>query len=325
MDWLDLQRFITSLIMPLPFGLGLAVVGLVLVWLLRARRAGLLLVSTGLALLGLASSPGVAESLMASLEAAYPPRAAAACRPADAIVVLGGAIQPLVEDDVRPRLRRGSDRVWEAARLYRAGCAPRVVVSAGGPIEPPLRASETEAIASLLADLGVPRSALVMEAQESQYAGQRHLQPGAVETAGSRPGAFGHLRLASAAGGGAVRARGFRGGAGGGGLSVGWDLSRVGMCDSECGGAGGDGVGGEGVLGVLDTVGRRAASLGATLGSPWATPPHAIWPGVVLGCAGLQTRQVSRLVEGAAGLARSRGAERPSHRSHRRDGAPSLC
>jgi uncharacterized SAM-binding protein YcdF (DUF218 family) len=163
MDGLDLQRLLTSLIMPLPLGLGLAIIGLILLW--RARRVGWLLIGSGVGVIALASSPLVAEALMASLEQAYPPQAAAQCRPADAIVLLGGAVQPLVAGDARPRLQRGSDRVWEAARLYRAGCAPRVLVSAGGVIEPPLRAPETEAIAALLVDLGVPRAALVLEAE----------------------------------------------------------------------------------------------------------------------------------------------------------------
>ncbi|WP_295429688.1 YdcF family protein [uncultured Thiodictyon sp.] len=163
MDWLALQRLLTTPVMPLPLGLGLAFFGLVLLWYPRARRAGSLLVVGGLPVIGLASSPLVAESLMASLEGAYPPRDAAACPAADAIVLLGGAVRPRVEGDVRARLHGGSDRVWEAARLYHAGCAPRVVVSAGGRIEPPLQEPETEAIAQLLTGLGVPRSALLLE------------------------------------------------------------------------------------------------------------------------------------------------------------------
>lgn len=62
-------------------------------------------------------------------------------RPADRVlpdcyqaVVLGGAVQPLLVGEERPRLHRDSDRVWEAARLWHAGCAPRVLVSAGGKV-----------------------------------------------------------------------------------------------------------------------------------------------------------------------------------------------
>ncbi len=142
LDGLDLQRLITALIMPLPFGLMLAGVGLVV----------------------LAALPGVAQALMAALERPYPPRPAAACLLADAIVVLGGAVQPLLVVDERPRLHRDSDRVWDAARPWHAGCAPRVLVSAGGKVEPPVAATESQTIAALLTNLKVPATALVLEA-----------------------------------------------------------------------------------------------------------------------------------------------------------------
>ena len=73
--------------------------------------------------------------------------------------------------DERPRLHRGSDRVWEAARLWHAGCAPRVLVSAGGQVEPPVAATESQAIAALLTDLGVPATALVREADSRNTQG----------------------------------------------------------------------------------------------------------------------------------------------------------
>ena len=39
-DWLDLQRLATALVMPLPLGLLLGLAGLALVWRVRWRRAG---------------------------------------------------------------------------------------------------------------------------------------------------------------------------------------------------------------------------------------------------------------------------------------------
>jgi len=163
MDWLDLQRLLTSLVMPLPFGLALAVLGALLWWYRQSKPLWAWLVGAGFVVIWLGSTPLVAQWLLLPLERAYPPRFAAECRPAQAIVLLGGAVQPLVAGDLRGRLHRGSDRVWEAARLYHAGCAPLVVVSAGGLVEPPQRARETEAIAALLLDLGIPASSLVLE------------------------------------------------------------------------------------------------------------------------------------------------------------------
>jgi uncharacterized SAM-binding protein YcdF (DUF218 family) len=171
LDGLDLQRLVTALIMPLPLGLVLAGMGLVVLAVSRWRRCGVLLVGGGLAMVLLASLPAVARTLMAELERPYPPRPAAECPRADAIVVLGGAVQPWLVGDERPRLHRGSDRVWEAARLWHAGCAPRVLVSAGGKVEPPVVAAESLAIGAVLTDLGVPAAALVLEADSRNTQG----------------------------------------------------------------------------------------------------------------------------------------------------------
>lgn len=171
MGLLDLQRLVTALMMPLALGLGLVLVGGLIRGGKAARRLGALLAGSGIGLVWVAALPFTAQYLMGKLESAYPPMAATDCPRADAILVLGGALQPLLEGDVTPRLNRGSDRVWVAARLYRAGCAARIVVSAGGVMGPPLRAPETEAIAGFLVDLGVPVSALVLEAESRNTRG----------------------------------------------------------------------------------------------------------------------------------------------------------
>lgn len=185
MDWLDLQRLLTSLILPLPLGLGLSALGLLLLWRLRSRWAGALLIGFGVGVIALAATPLVAERLMGSLEAPYPPLVAADCPRADAIVLLGGAMRPRLRDDLRPRLHRGSDRIWEAARLYRAGCAPLLVVSAGGGVEPPFRGSEIDGIADLLGDLGVPRQALLLEAESRNTQGNAAFSRAILEPLGA--------------------------------------------------------------------------------------------------------------------------------------------
>jgi uncharacterized SAM-binding protein YcdF (DUF218 family) len=183
-DWLDLQRLATALVMPLPLGLLIALFGLVLVW--RLRWLGVLGVGLGLGLIGVCALPVVADGLLGRLESAYPPQAAEACAPADAIVVLGGAVRPRLIADVRARLHWGSDRVWEAARLYHAGCAPLVVVSAGGKIVPPIAEVEAEAIAGLLIELGVPRSALRLERASRNTLGNAHFSRALLSPTGAR-------------------------------------------------------------------------------------------------------------------------------------------
>ena len=107
MDGLDLQRLITALLMPLPLGLLLAGAGLILLAATRWRRGGWLLAVGGLAWILLAALPEVSRTLMAGLEQPYPPRPAAACPRAEAIVLLGGAMQPLLAGEARGRLHRG--------------------------------------------------------------------------------------------------------------------------------------------------------------------------------------------------------------------------
>ena len=109
-----------------------------------AAFAGLWFVSTPLCmvLLGL------------PLEAPYLATEAAETLPqADAIVVLGGGM--LYAKDFRyPDMNDAADRVWHAARLYKAGKAPLVVLSG---------TKELEAAAPLLRDLGVPEEAILVD------------------------------------------------------------------------------------------------------------------------------------------------------------------
>ena len=83
---------------------------------------------------------------------------------ADAIVVLGGAVVPAKKAS-RPGygLTSASDRVWQAAALYRAGKARWLLVAAGGVPDFQGQQVEAEAIAEMLVVLGVPRSALLLE------------------------------------------------------------------------------------------------------------------------------------------------------------------
>lgn len=171
MSLLELRRLLTSLLMPLPVGLGLALAGgaaaLYLGGRPRLRRGARLLALAGLLLIWLAAMPWTAQSLMRGLESDYPPRPSAACgganAPVDAIVLLGGAVAPPLLGDLRGRLHGGSDRVREAARLFHAGCAPKVLISAGGEWKPPVIGTEAQEIVDLLGEWGVPAEALIVE------------------------------------------------------------------------------------------------------------------------------------------------------------------
>ncbi len=68
-----------------------------------------------------------------------------------------------------PHLVEGADRVWLAARLYRAKVAPRIVVAGGGYMAEPHNPATTEAagMRQFLVDLGVPADAIVDESKSN--------------------------------------------------------------------------------------------------------------------------------------------------------------
>lgn len=192
MDLIDLRRLLTRLVMPLPVGLGLAIgaggAALMLGRFPRLQRVAITLVAIGVILVWIAAMPWTANALMRGLEATYPPRLTAcggAAQPVDAIVVLGGAIAPQLIGDTRGRLHRGSDRLREAALLFHAGCAPRLLASAGGGVEPPATASEADAIRTFFAELGIPAAALIVEDQ-SRTTGENALYSARVLRFGER-------------------------------------------------------------------------------------------------------------------------------------------
>lgn len=145
-------------------------VGVVLWLAMRAmgwrRLAGTVL---GLAILQtlILSFPPMSGMLVARLEAKA--RSLTAGNPAccyEAIVVLGGGIAPAAPPHTtQPELTEGSDRIWQAARLYHAGAAPKIIVSGGSFIERQggPATTEAEAMRRFLLDLGVPNDAIVSE------------------------------------------------------------------------------------------------------------------------------------------------------------------
>ena len=145
----------------------LALLGALLAWGLvwRGRlRAGLSLALLCLGGLWAVSTPWVAWALALPLESRHPPVPAAASPAADAVLVLGGAMQA-ARPPGQPHLGFGSaaDRVWHAAALYRAGKARWVLVSGGNKPGDEDVVPEAEAMAVVLRALGVPASALRLE------------------------------------------------------------------------------------------------------------------------------------------------------------------
>ncbi|MEX0450078.1 YdcF family protein [Spiribacter sp. 221] len=108
------------------------------------------------------SMPATSERLRAGLESQYDYLAVEQVPEGDAIVVLGGAFS---RDAAWPYPSAGGsvDRYWHGARLYRAGRAPKIILSGGRHPDRPDDLSEAEAGAQFLGDMGVPGEALLLD------------------------------------------------------------------------------------------------------------------------------------------------------------------
>jgi len=159
---LGLGKLLAQLVLPLSAALAGMALALLALALGRRRAAAAVLALAG-ACLWLASLPALADRLAAALESVHPATPLAEIATADAILLLGGATRPALPPREFPELSEAGDRVVYAARLFRAGKAPLVVVSGGrlpwqgeGP-------AEAAGIGALLELLGVPQGAIVRE------------------------------------------------------------------------------------------------------------------------------------------------------------------
>jgi uncharacterized SAM-binding protein YcdF (DUF218 family) len=150
-----------------PLGLGLL---LILGGALLSRwRAGLGrgLVAVGALGLWTCATPWMGHTLMAGLEAPFPPQEATSVPKAEAIVVLGGGLTPPAGRRTHADLNDAADRLWHAARLYRTDVAPRIIASGGAlPWRTP-GAPSAPAMEALMTSWGVPADAILREAKST--------------------------------------------------------------------------------------------------------------------------------------------------------------
>lgn len=161
---------------------------------LRFRRASQALLILALAGLWTASSPVFANWLCYHVESRYPPRPPQDYPDADVVIVLGGILAQPLPPRIEPDVGATADRILFAWRLYRAGKAPQILISGGNLPWTTAAASEARLIADLLVELGVPRSALVLEEssrntrenaqQTAAIFSARHWRSGLIVTSG---------------------------------------------------------------------------------------------------------------------------------------------
>ena len=160
-------KYLTFLLMP-PASLAVGTILGLLLLALGWRRLGWAAILTASVVTSILAWPPLGDTLLGYVEdqARIAEKATPRCC-YDAIVVLGGGIAPAIppERDF-PSLTESSDRIWVAARLYKQGVAPRIIVSGGGFLSSNGPATtEAEAMRRFLVELGVPDSAIVSEGQ----------------------------------------------------------------------------------------------------------------------------------------------------------------
>lgn len=158
-----LTKVFSLLIFPLSLGLVTVVCGLgaLRFW----RRGGVLLILLGVSIVWVPATPAFSIWVRGALEHLYPPQAVETVPTADAIVVLGGSVSPAIPPRIYPDLNSAADRVLHAARLYKAGKAPLVIVSSGALPWHKKGLPEAPAMRQLLTEWGVPQEAIVNETE----------------------------------------------------------------------------------------------------------------------------------------------------------------
>lgn len=147
-----LNKVVWFFLNPLTLFLVIAAIGVVLA--ARRCRIGLWFAGFGIAALWFFSTPTCFLMLGLPLERPYiGSQKVESLSGADAVVVLGGGISK-AESMEYPDMNESADRVWHAARIWKAGKAPLVVVSGS---------NDLKSTVPLLLDFGVPRDAIVVD------------------------------------------------------------------------------------------------------------------------------------------------------------------
>jgi uncharacterized SAM-binding protein YcdF (DUF218 family) len=144
-----------------PAGSTIALLVLCLVLMARDQRrlaAATLLVA--LCWGWVAATPIVAERLIGAIERQFPPVALDETPTADVAILLGGTLNEPIPPRVAIELAKGSSRILQAARLYRAGKVKKILVVGGNRPWETNPVPEAEYMRAMLVEWGVPTEAI---------------------------------------------------------------------------------------------------------------------------------------------------------------------
>jgi uncharacterized SAM-binding protein YcdF (DUF218 family) len=157
--FLFLSKLLPLFFYPLGLSSLLLLLALVMIWRRRSRLA-MIPITSALLILFLGSNALISGALVSSLEWQNLPQE---LPQADAIVVLGGCTQSATYPRPWIEVTDAGDRVLYAAKLYRAGKAPKIILS-GGRIEWLGKGpSEAADMTELIATMGVPTTAVLQD------------------------------------------------------------------------------------------------------------------------------------------------------------------
>jgi uncharacterized SAM-binding protein YcdF (DUF218 family) len=129
-------------------------------WLIKSKLTPAF-ISAALIILFLSGNTWVSNWLAQSLEWQNIPKGELPT--ADAIVILGGGIRSKAYPRPDVDFSEAGDRVWYGASLYRAGKAPKIIVSGGRIIWKGGGKPESEDLTNLLVTMGVPKVDIIPE------------------------------------------------------------------------------------------------------------------------------------------------------------------
>lgn len=147
-----------------PVGLAclLIIVALIVLW--RSKRWATFVLVAALVVLWLGGNRVVMMSLVSSLEWRYTPPPT--LPDLDVVVVLGGGIHAPAAPRSTVEVGNSGDRIIYAAHLYREGVAPKLILAGGGvTVDGVTLYPEARSMAALLAMMGVPEGAMILETQ----------------------------------------------------------------------------------------------------------------------------------------------------------------
>ena len=156
------QKALSLLVYPLGMSLIFGILGVVILFF-GWRRFGLLAIVIAMLSLTIWSLPPIADALIESLESRSAHHEVQYAPKADVILVFGGGMSPSNQLHPYSDLNDAADRVWHAARLYHANKASMIILSGGRNDWQETKSSQAHVMAQFLGDLGVPRSAMVIE------------------------------------------------------------------------------------------------------------------------------------------------------------------